>query len=416
MKKQQFIQELTTALVTVDAQTRSEIIADINEHFVEGTGQGQSEEEICKNLGQPSQIAEQVLEEYKAFKSRESTTDFDNHDYNHFDESLESILKSAAKITRTASDKLSRLRGGIVADISEAMSDINDEWHETGNNANYSTEGATRIPGGYEINIDKTLTDISSMDINLELCNLQIIPASQYEDVRVTIKGKSRYNTFIVENKNGCLIINQSQPKFRFEIFKFNSNLEAIVYVPASFAGDIRVVSHVGNIYITGVGCNLMLKAHVGNIDVNGHTGDIAHLRSAAGNINLVDCDIRQIDAKASAGNVNVNCKETHSLNLSSSAGEVWARADKLYGDTSLSSSAGNVSLEAHDVQGNITAKSSAGNVNIYLPKDINCRIDVKKSFITTVNNHLTGNPQSPYVLRVATGVGSVTLSALQNH
>ena len=422
MKKQDFIRELTTALSPIDSQSRAEIIADIEEHFAEGAAHGQTEEEICINLGQPGQIAEQVLEEYKAYKAQDSNEytaglddivssameAIDNIDIGGI---VSSALKTAAEATRTASDAMAHARRendprtvGIFFDSSNAP------WSGVTING---AEGATRIRGGYEIDIDKSFPGVTGIDISLSMCDIKFVSAPQSSEVRVAIQGRSRYNAFGLENKNGTLFIRQRAPFFRFEIFGFKSTLKATVHVPASFNGGIKAITSFGNIFASGINGNLKLNTAAGNIAVDGHSASKAHLRSSAGGISLTGCSVYDVDAKSSAGNITVESRETTNLALGSSAGSVNVNVGKLGGDTNLSTSAGEVNLTARDVQGNIIAKSSAGSVRMYLPQDVNCRIDVKKPSIGSLSNYLTGNPHSPYTLRAATSVGSIVLEPL---
>jgi len=493
MTKQDFIQELTTALAPIDAQTRAEIIADINEHFTEGAAHGQTEEEICINLGQPGQIAEQVLEEYKALQSQEEAPQTSS-----FNDSLASVLHAAAQATREAAREIERVnsqkeifstreteRAKILQErftareaeraareveranreIERANREIervnsrnerrhnehmnrhsermqqhkermqqhrerlqrhkehmhnnipnqsgpwsNESWAEQHHG---TQDESTRVRGGYEINIDNTFAGITGIDIDLTIANIQFVPAQQSKDVRVTIQGRSRYNTFGLENEGGILVVRQKQPFFKFEIFNFKSTLEATIYVPVGFEGNIKAITSVGNMSASGISGNLKLSTSAGNIEIDSHKGNNAHLRSSAGNIILTNCLLGDIDAKSSAGNVKAGGYEAFDLKLGSSAGEIDVHFDKLSGDTNLSTSAGSVILTAQHVQGDIIAKSSAGSVHIYLPQDVNCRIDVKKPSIGSYQNYLTGNPDSPYVLRAATSVGSITLEAL---
>ncbi|MCL2527343.1 MAG: DUF1700 domain-containing protein [Defluviitaleaceae bacterium] len=387
MKKHQFINELTTALHPVDAQTRAEIIADINEHFEEGISRGQTEEEICKNLGQPGQIADQVVEEYKTHYGSRSNTN-------------ETI------------DKIGDLVGEIVGNLGNIGQEIGKvcaaSLPELG-----SLWEATRVRGGYEINIDKSFTDVRSLDLSLSVCGIKIMPAAQGESARVVIQGQSRHNNFHVENQGGCLVVTEKHPVFRIDLFGFKTNLTATIYLPASFDGEIRGRASAGSITVTDVRGNLQLKASAGDVMVNNHVGHNAYIRSSAGSVHMLGCAIVNVDSKSSAGDVVLEGQETGNLSLDSSAGEVKVLVDKLGGETQISSSAGSVRLQAREVYGNITAKSSAGAVIMRLPKDVNCRIDAKKPSIGSVENYLTGNPQSPYVLRVVTSVGSVKLMAL---
>jgi len=475
MKKHDFIQELTAQLAPIDAQARAEIIADINEHFAEGLAHGQSEEEICKNLGQPGQIAEQVLEEYKAYKTKNhpdysANTSNSPHGFKGLEgldglEALEDLgdieglevlgnlgdiissamdtegnidiggivssametAREATKAARKASRETARAARETARAAREAAREARNAAREAGEqgyqnpfedtmwNPNTNTNSATRVRGGYEIDIDQSFTGITAMDIAFSIANVKLVAATQSNDTRVTIQGKSRHNTFDVENKNGTLYIRQREPFFRFEIFGFKSTLEVTVYAPANFFGPIKVTSSVGNLSTSGINGDLKLNTSAGNISIDGHNASKAHLRSSAGKISLTNCEISDINAKSSAGNVKFEGRATTNLTLSSSAGAVNVNADTLGGNTDLSSSAGSVYLKARDVHGNITASSSAGSVKICLPQDVNCRINVSKPSIGSLHNNLTGNPHSPYTLRASTSVGSISLEPLSH-
>jgi len=418
MKKHDFIQELSTALAPIDPQARAEIIADINDHFAEGAAHGQSEEEVCKNLGQPGQIAEQVLEEYSAYKAQNQGNYSKGLD-DIVSSAMESVdiggiissaLETAAKATRAASDAIARSNENTPRTViwHNDMANQEAQWAP-----HAETDGATRIRGGYEIDIDKSFSNVTGIDIGLSISNVNLIPAQQTNDVRITIQGKSRHSNFELANKNGTLFIRQREPFFKFEIFGFKNTLEVNVYVPTGFAGDIKVATSVGNIAASGVGGNLKANTSAGDIKIDGHKANETHLRSSAGNISLTGSAVHNINAKSSAGNVIVESQEAASLNLGSSAGNVDVTVDRLSGDAELSTSAGTVRLKARDVQGNITAKSSAGSVHMYLPQDVNCRINAKKPSMGSLSNYLTGNPDSPYTLRVATSIGSIVLEPL---
>jgi len=427
MKKQDFIRELTSALASIDAQSRAEIIADINEHFAEGAAHGQTEEEICKNLGQPGQIAEQVLEEYNAYKTNNNTEYTSGIDdiVSSAMEAIENIdiggivssaLKSAAEATRAASDVFSHTHSENTPPTVQWQSNTSNMDIPWSADTTTETEGTTRIRGGYEIDISKVFTGVTGINISLSVCNVKLMSNPQSNDVSVVIQGKSRYNVFQLENKNGTLIIRQREPFVKFQLFGFRSTLEATIYLPASFTGDIKATASIGNISATGIRGNLRLLTSAGKIAVDGHVAGKVNLHSSAGNISLTGSLVHDVIAKSSAGSVKVESQEASGLVLGSSAGNIDVRVGKLSGDANLSTSAGYVKLSAQDVQGNITAKSSAGSVHMYLPQDVNCRINVKKPSMGSVSNYLTGNPHSPYILHASTSIGSVTLEPLARH
>ncbi|MCL2361799.1 MAG: DUF4097 family beta strand repeat-containing protein [Defluviitaleaceae bacterium] len=400
MRKHEFINELTRALSQVDPQTQREIIADINEHFAEGASQGLSEEEICRNLGQPSQIAEQVLEELKSSGGQRS--------YNHYQDSG-NLFESIGDLVGNVGDFVSSIVGDIGNNNDfDTFSKI-DDYPDDFSNFNETT----RVRGGYEINIEETIADVRSLDVDLSCCELMIRPAPQGEMARVAIKGRSRYDNFQIENRNGRLFIAQKHPKFRFEILSFRTKIKAMVYLPANFNGEIKVRVSAGNIKLANLCGNLDLNASAGSITIDMHRGEYARLRSSAGGIRLAHCGIIDIDAKSSAGAVSVEGQGVGNLNLDSSAGEINVRVIKLGGETKLSSSAGTIKLEAQEVMGNITARASAGGITMRLPRDVNCRIDVKKPSLGVFENYLMGNPNSPYVIRASASVGSIRFEAL---
>jgi hypothetical protein len=98
---------------------------------------------------------------------------------------------------------------------------------------------------------------------------------------------------------------------------------------------------------------------------------------------------------------------------VSAAAGNLRVNVTRLYGETNFSSAAGSLKITAQDVAGNVTISAAAGSAKVYLPRDVNCRIDAKKPAIGSLSNELVGNPASPYTLRATSAVGSIKLIAL---
>jgi len=84
-----------------------------------------------------------------------------------------------------------------------------------------------------------------------------------------------------------------------------------------------------------------------------------------------------------------------------------------LRGDTKISTAAGNIKLTAHDVAGDIDVATAAGSAKIVLPREADIRLNVKKPSIGSLSNELAGNPNSQFVLKASTAVGSIKLQAL---
>lgn len=72
MTKQQFIARLKSRLSNLDRQTMEDILYDYEEHFAIGMENGKSEEEICRALGLPEQIASQYRFEQAVKRAEES--------------------------------------------------------------------------------------------------------------------------------------------------------------------------------------------------------------------------------------------------------------------------------------------------------------------------------------------------------
>lgn len=61
MNRQQFMSRLERSLKSLNREEREEILRDFGEHFEIGMEQGKSEEEIIASLGNPNQIAKELL-------------------------------------------------------------------------------------------------------------------------------------------------------------------------------------------------------------------------------------------------------------------------------------------------------------------------------------------------------------------
>ncbi|WP_440113919.1 HAAS signaling domain-containing protein [Paenibacillus sp. QZ-Y1] len=61
MNRHQFMQAMEIHLRPMDPQERAELLADYDQHFELGLKEGRPEEEIARELGQPSEIAREAL-------------------------------------------------------------------------------------------------------------------------------------------------------------------------------------------------------------------------------------------------------------------------------------------------------------------------------------------------------------------
>ena len=70
MTKKQFFKELKKQLKLYAVKESEDILKDYEEHFNEALNNGKTEEEICKNLGSPENVAKQYSNEDKASKKK----------------------------------------------------------------------------------------------------------------------------------------------------------------------------------------------------------------------------------------------------------------------------------------------------------------------------------------------------------
>jgi DUF4097 and DUF4098 domain-containing protein YvlB len=396
MKKQEFFNELRTRLAGTDETLRDEICSDIDEHFQEGYAHGLTEEEICRNLGQPGTIAEQILEEYKE----------------------KPIKAEAAQRTDKPAD--------------------NDFIKQGPFGGSY-----------YDIDIDKRFTDVKDVKIKLNTNNLIIKPDNQSQHFRVTIRGRSRYNKFNLESIAGELNIIEDRPVFVFEIFNVITKLETTLWVPSYFSGDINAAVSNGEINVTGVqgnmlnlknsvsssyvsncrfneyavhssagkvemnkcdGNKILIKASAGSVTVEETSGAL-EVQASAGNVHIFNKNQKmgKVKVDASAGSVKLEALETQELHLYSAAGSIKAMVEKLNGDAWLNSSAGSVKFETRSLAGNIDAQSAVGSIKLLLP-DGSVKCFNVNSTMGSVKNKLQMNNQSPYTVKATSQMGSVKI------
>jgi len=353
MTKQAFINDLKLSLFGVNDSVREEILADINEHFIEGAAQGLSEEEICRSLGQPGTIAAQVMEEMGS----------------------------------TPPPQQERPRDNFYTDNDQAYT---------------PTE------------VDETFSNISDLKIDLEVSKLRLQP-SENGMFRVTITNLTDRDKHSIEDRNGTLRISVKRKK-RLIGFVWGSSTspEVRVYVPAQFNGKIKVESAAGSIHAHDTSGDLNFESAAGKIVVDNHRCSNVKFAAAAGSIkaDFADSVLEEAKFESAAGSVKVEAAEIKHLKVDSAAGSCTVSVKRL-GGAKIESAAGSATLTAYEVAGDIKVASAVGSVNINLPADANIRIEAEKPSMGKLQNNIQGNPQSPYVLRAESSLGSIRINAI---
>ena len=347
MTRHNFFKELKRAITNVPNEALDDIIYDLNEHFDAGLEDGLSESEICKNLGQPGSIAEQINEEFR--------------------DSSQAGGSGHAPLFVGENDE------GFVDEIFDGISEV--------------------------------YVHMKASDIHFERENRS--------DFRVVIKGKSKYNKYTIENKNGRLEVVEHEQMARFFPFSFTKSVETTVYVPSQFNGSITAKSAAGNIKAKDLTSPITLSSSAGNVSVERHLSDSADLSTSAGNIDAEFFGRIALCIHTKAGSIKLKANETSELILNSGAGSVKAEIDKLSGNSKLSSGAGSIKLNAYDIEGEIKLSSGAGSIRAYLPEDSNINIKLKKSSVGSIKSEIKGNDSSPHTLKAQTGAGSIKILRL---
>ena len=349
MTRVEFFDELKRNITNVPSEAMDDILYDLGEHFDVGLADGLSESEICKNLGQPGSIAEQIMEEFR---------------------------KSGA--------------GGSINTEHQVILE-ND---------------------GKDVTFDETFSSVNEVYVEMKVSDIYLERESR-DDFRVVIRGNAKCDKYTIGNKNGRLEIIEHGQFARFFSFTFTKSLEVIVYAPTQFTGSITAKSAAGKIKCKDLTSPIKLSSSAGNISVERHLSDHADLHTSAGSIDADFLGKTALRLHTSAGSIKLKANETKELMLDSGAGSVKAEIDKISGDSKLSSGAGSIKLTAHEVEGNLKLSSGAGSIKAFLPEDANIKLKLKKSSIGSVKSEIRGNESSPYTLKAQTGVGSVKINKL---
>ena len=349
MTRHEFFEELKRNITNVPKEALDDIIYDLNEHFDAGLEDGLSESEICKKLGQPGTIAEQINDEFK--KSGETKKSGMQFQYAYDNE-----------------------------------------------------DGYVSIEETFE-NIKEIYVDMKVSDVYFERENRS--------DFRVTIKGKSKNDRYTIDNINGKLEVVEHVPFKGFFGFTFTKNVVTTVYVPTQFTGYITAKSSAGKIKAKDLTSPIKLSSSAGNVSVERHLSDHAVLDTSAGSIDANFLGSTALKIYTGAGSIKLKANETTDLVLDTGAGSVKAEIEKLSGTSKLTSGAGSIKLTAYDVAGDIKLSSGAGSVKVYLPEDANIKLNLKKSSMGSVKSEINGNNSSPYTLKAQTGIGSIKIMRL---
>jgi DUF4097 and DUF4098 domain-containing protein YvlB len=276
MTKKQFFAELNQNLNQVPSEVCKDILNDIEEHFSVGLAEGLSEEEICRNLGQPGSIAEQVRQEY-------SNGEAEAH-------------------------HCEKVRGGYEISINKTFSGVEN------------------------IDVDLCEADILFVPSTDNIVRVRIDGRSRSDKFTV-----ENYNgTLVVKSKHPIFTFNLfwNSRKLEAEIAvpaQFAGAVKA-----NSSAGNIIVKDVGGNLSLTTAAGNIKaeldcaekisLTTAAGNAKLVANEVGKLKLTSAAGNVKATLTKAGETKLTSSAGNVKLTANEVAgNINISTSAGTATA-------------------------------------------------------------------------------------------
>jgi len=297
MTKQAFLNDLKLSLFGVNESVKDEILADINEHFIEGAAQGLSEEEICKSLGQPGTIAAQVMEEMG------STPPPTPQQKTNWGSSNSDIDQSFANIT-----------------------ELKVELEASSLRLHPSTNDMFRV----------TITNLGDSKHKIEDNNGAL---------RIKVKREKRWFNWS---------FGESSPKVDVYVpAQFAGMIKAETAAGSIHAqdttGDLKLESAAGKIVIDNHRCKIAkLSAAAGSIKANFADSilDEVKIESAAGSVKLIVAETKNLKLTSAAGSVTADIQNlSGDAKLDAAAGSIHLTAYKVTGNIKASSAVGSVNI-----------------------------------------------------------------------
>ena len=299
MKKQEFLSELQKSLANAPEEVRDEIISDISEHFSIGALQGLSEEDICVKLGQPSNIAEQVLEytveipqkpKKNSDKARGTHDIFINKSFSGVNKVNVNLMNAEIRFVPSSDDSF-----------------------------NVTIKGRSR----YEISLDNNngLLSVRSNETFSFIFGL----FNFWNKLEAEISVPTHFQGKIKANSTAGNV--------------FSEGISGTLNF-SSMAGNVTVVRHKGD--------KLTLNSAAGNIkaELLNERVDTVTISTAAGNAKITAKETGALKMSTAAGNVKATVEKIGgTTQLSSSAGDVKLTASEVAGNIDISTAAGSATV-----------------------------------------------------------------------
>lgn len=346
MRKQEYMKKLAEIMQEYDKDFREELLANYDEHFEAGLRNGKSEEEICQELGDISNIRAEIEEML-------GDMDIRTHELDKF-----TAIEATEQNNIKTIGKVSHLELSLNGMNVKLMPSRDEELHV------YTKDGQPiedilqeDYRGGNYIAMELSRNKTSGRNLLERMMN-NLFPQEA---------------TLIVEIPKDSLFIQIKTENGDVEVWKVDTqvlNLECT-------SGDILAKDiH----FDTG-----LLKAKSGDMDIQNVKGENAVFKSLSGDMKLKQVEGKEISVTTTSGNIKANTCQLYEIKLESTSGDsslqnvVCRKAD-------ISSTSGDVNLidcelneirlssTSGDIKGrlftqNLDCKTGSGDIDIELER-----------------------------------------------
>ncbi len=201
--------------------------------------------------------------------------------------------------------------------------------------------------------IDKTFTNITSVDVEGSFCNVDITGEKRH-DIKLTGE--------IISNKNYDIKIKYKQDGTTLKIWlerpnSIRGNIKGNITLKIPGNTNIDVKNSSGSITVENIGqCEVDLTASSGSISVKNINTKIT-LTASSGSLNIQDVS-GEVHATASSGSVFVSGINGDLYSITSSGSQ---KIETVNGNGKITSSSGSQSF--HKINGNVNTKTSSGSI-----------------------------------------------------
>ena len=174
------------------------------------------------------------------------------------------------------------------------------------------------------------------------------------------ISSSSSFEPLLETNIQGSTLNISVKTQFLVMFGSYSSNLKLDVYIPESYAEDLRVESSSGSV-------------DLGNMKLN----DVS-LKLSSGNLKIKNLSCNNFIYTCSSGSLNADSINAKASNLKTSSGQM--SIGSLTGDLKANCSSGNIDISYLQFDNNIDIHVSSGSIELTLPENSEFVLDSKAS------------------------------------